>query len=89
MFSDGYINVVLTAAKVSYRFENAEYPDAYGVAEISGKASLWRYSDAEPSAEKLDISLQSHGELASQARKASENHSGWRAPMNERHRHSG
>ncbi len=83
MFLDGSINVVLTAAKVSYIFKNADYPDAYGVAEISGKASLFHYTDAEPSAEKFNISLEIHGRSASQMRQAYEKESRRPFPMND------
>ena len=80
MVKDGSIHVVLTAATVTYTFENADHPDAYGVAEISGKATLFSYSEAEPLPQKFDISVQVHGRSAAQVHKASD---GWKGVMNE------
>ena len=50
----GTIDVAVTEGYVSY-VATGDDPDAHGVAEISGNASLLRFSDAEPS--KFQISL--------------------------------
>ena len=57
-------------------------PEAHGVAEISGNASLLRLSDAEPS--KFQISLAILGKSASQAkREADQDKRPWPDVMNE------
>ena len=60
------IDVAVTKANVGYIAEGAD-PDAHGVAEISGNASLLHLTDAEPS--KFQISLAILGKSASQAKR--------------------
>ena len=62
----GTLDVAVTEGYVSY-VATGNDPDAHGVAEISGNASLLRLSDAEPS--KFQISLAIHGMTASQAKR--------------------
>ena len=62
----GTLDVAVTEGYVSY-VATGDDPDARGVAEISGNASLLRLSDAEPS--KFQISLAIHGMTASQAKR--------------------
>jgi hypothetical protein len=75
------IDVAVTKANVGYIAEGAD-PDAHGVAEISGNASLLRLSDAEPS--KFQISLSILGKSASQAKsEADQDKRPWPDVMNE------
>ena len=77
----GTIDVAVTEGYVSY-VATGDDPDAHGVAEISGNASLLRLSDAERS--KFQISLAIHGMSASQAkREADQNERPWPDVMNE------
>src|SRR5258705_11252793 len=62
----GTIDVAVREGYVSY-VATGDDPDAHGVAEISGNASLLRFSDAEPS--KFQISLAILGKSASQAKR--------------------
>ena len=61
----GTIDVAVREGYVSY-IVTGDDPGAHGVAEISGNASLVRFSDAEPS--KFQISLAILGKSASQAK---------------------
>ena len=76
----GTIDVVVTEGYVSY-VATGDDPDAHGVAEISGNASLLRLSDAEPS--KFQISLSIRGMSASQAKRADQDKRPWPDVMNE------
>ena len=77
----GTIDVAVTEGYVSY-VATGDDPDAHGVAEISGNASLLRLSDAEPS--KFQISLAILGKSASQAkREADQDKRPWPDVMNE------
>ena len=77
----GTIDVAVTEGYVSY-VATGDDPDAHGVAEISGNASLLRLSDAEPS--KFQISLAILGKSASQAKsEADQDKRRWPDVMNE------
>ena len=77
----GTIDVAVTEGYVSY-VATGDDPDAHGVAEISGNASLLRLSDAEPS--KFQISLAILGKSASQAKsEADQDKMPWPDVMNE------
>jgi hypothetical protein len=62
----GTIDVTVSEGYVSY-VATGDDSDAHGVAEISGNASLLRFSDPEPS--KFRISLAILGKSASQAKR--------------------
>jgi hypothetical protein len=65
----GSISVAVTEASVGYVATGAN-PDAIGVAEISGNASLSRISDdAEPPRQEFHISLTIQGQSASEAKR--------------------
>jgi hypothetical protein len=75
------IDVAVTEGYVSY-VATGDDPDAHGVAEISGNASLLHLSDAEPS--KFQISLAILGKSASQAKsEADQDKRPWPDVMNE------
>jgi hypothetical protein len=77
----GTIDVAVTEGYVSY-VATGDDPEAHGVAEISGNASLLRLSDAEPS--KFQISLAILGKSALQAkREADQDKRPWPDVMNE------
>lgn len=77
----GIIDVAVREGYVSY-VVTGDHPGAHGVAEISGNASLVRFSDPEPS--KFQISLAILGKPASEAkREADQEKRPWPDAMNE------